>query len=80
LEKFTLEEERSAEVFESHIIGLFSLFKSYLSHTESRKKLCFSEIFVLMTSEIKKIVDKLSPKAYHELRGVVRQVMVNIYS
>lgn len=32
-----------------------------------------------MTSEIKKIVDKLSPKAYHELRGVVRQVMINIY-
>lgn len=33
-----------------------------------------------MTSEIKKIVDKLSPKAYQALRGVVRQIIVNIYS
>jgi hypothetical protein len=33
-----------------------------------------------MTSEIKKIADKLSPKAYKELRGVIRQIMVNIYS
>jgi hypothetical protein len=80
LEKFTAEEERSAEVFESHIVGLFKLFKSFLGHSDSRKKLCFSEIFVLMTSEIKKIVDKLSPKAYQALRGVVRQIIVNIYS
>jgi hypothetical protein len=33
-----------------------------------------------MTSELKKIVDKLTRKAYKELRGVVRQVLVNIYS
>ena len=51
-------------MFESHIVGLFSLFKSFLSQSDSRKRLCFSEIFVLMTSEIKKIADKLSPKAY----------------
>jgi hypothetical protein len=33
-----------------------------------------------MTSEIKKISDKLSPNAYRELKGVVRQVFVNFYS
>ena len=32
-----------------------------------------------MASEIKKIADKLSPRAYQELRGVVRQLIVNIY-
>lgn len=33
-----------------------------------------------MASEIKKVVHKLSPKAYKELRGVMRQVLVNIYA
>lgn len=33
-----------------------------------------------MTSELKKIVDKLTPKTYKELKTVVRQVMVNIYA
>ena len=79
-EKFASEEERSAEVFESHITELFSIFARYLSHSDSRKRFYFSEVFVQMTSEIKKIVDKLSPKAYQQLRGVVRQLLVNVYA
>ena len=59
---------------------MFQLFKKYLAIPDPKKRLCFSEIFVLMTSELKKVVDKLSTKAYTELRGVVRQVIVNIYA
>jgi hypothetical protein len=73
------EEERSMEVYEEHIIGMFQLFNKYLVSQEVKKRLSFSEIFVLMTSELKKIVDKLSRRAYTELRGVVRQLIVNIY-
>lgn len=36
------EEERSTEVFESHIVGLFNLFKNYLGHPDPRKKHCFA--------------------------------------
>ena len=68
------------EVFEEHIIGVFSLFKKYLLLGDPKKRLCFSEIFIIMASELKKVVDRLSQKAYTELRGVVRQVMVNIYA
>lgn len=68
------------EVFEEHIISMLGLFSRYLSHSDIKKRVSFSEIFVLMTSELKKIVDKLSPKTYTELRGVVRQVLVNIYA
>lgn len=35
---------------------------------------------MLMTSELKKISDRLSVKAYTELRGLMRQVIVNIYA
>ena len=67
-------------MFESHIVALFKLFRSYLSHTDTRRKICFSEIFVLMASELKKITDKLSVKAYKELRGLFQQVFTNIYA
>lgn len=59
---------------------MFRLFKRYLGLNDIKKRLCFSEVFVLMTSELKKIVDKLSIKTYTHLRGVVRQLLVNIYS
>lgn len=68
------------EVFEEHLCGMFRLFKKYLLLPDVKKRHCFADIFMLMTSELKKIVDKLSIKAYTELRGVVRQVIVNIYA
>jgi hypothetical protein len=80
LEKFVGEEQRSLEVFEEHIVGMFGLFKRYLVHADIKKRVVFSEIFVLMASELKKIIDKLTPRVYLELRRVVRHLMVNIYS
>lgn len=73
------EEERSAEMYENHIKTLFDIFKGYFNHADMKKRVCFSEIFVFMASEIKKITDKLSPELYSKLRSLVRQIMSNIF-
>lgn len=54
VDKLVSDEIRSANIFENHVSRICRLFVKYLSGKDAKKTSCFSEIFVFVSTELKK--------------------------
>jgi hypothetical protein len=66
-------------VFTSHVEELLRIFSRNLSHSDIRRRTAFAEIFIHLSSELKKINAKnTSPNIYNFLQDIFAQCCSNL--